>query len=224
MMCMVSPALEAFAESLSTLKFANRCGAGRPCILRDARCGRSAEPPCPPIKPRPPTHPTPPPGPRTSRTRPWSTRTSTRGPCCASESAAPLDCRYGAGCTGLFRPNCSRRRNPSLTQRNNPSQPTDQPNPTQPNQPTTPPRYERELRKLRAELQRRSKELVDKRRLLEVGLSHPACFSHQPRAARGDKHTVEHPTPQRINAPQTPTTTCRSRSRSARPRTRSSRS
>ena len=30
-------------------------------------------------------------------------------------------------------------------------------------------RYERELRKLRAELQRRSKELVDKRRLLEVG-------------------------------------------------------
>lgn len=25
MMCMVSPALEAFAESLSTLKFANRC-------------------------------------------------------------------------------------------------------------------------------------------------------------------------------------------------------
>lgn len=33
----------------------------------------------------------------------------------------------------------------------------------------SPLRYERELRKLRAELQRRSKELVDKRRLLEVG-------------------------------------------------------
>jgi hypothetical protein len=28
MICMISPAMEAFAESLSTLKFANRCGAG----------------------------------------------------------------------------------------------------------------------------------------------------------------------------------------------------
>ena len=34
MMCMVSPALEAFAESLSTLKFANRCVCVRvsPCV------------------------------------------------------------------------------------------------------------------------------------------------------------------------------------------------
>ena len=36
-------------------------------------------------------------------------------------------------------------------------------------------RYERELRKLRAELQRRSKELVDKRALLEV--SRGACLA-----------------------------------------------
>lgn len=45
-------------------------------------------------------------------------------------------------------------------------------------------KYERELRKLRAELTRRNRELVDKRHLLEVGrvgwsgvLSHGVCLT-----------------------------------------------
>lgn len=41
MMCMISPAMEAFAESLSTLKFANRygfCGQGLLCQTSTGAC------------------------------------------------------------------------------------------------------------------------------------------------------------------------------------------